>query len=152
MPIWLIDIFAAPDLDTTFWFLAGMTLPLWLGMILLPNARVVQLLAQPVLVASLYCSVLFVLLWKWYQASLFPDPMAELSYSAAQELTRHPVVFLSLYCNFQIMNLALGSIMYQKSLRSGFRAPIELLLCWLLGAPAFVVFGVRLLLRRQSIR
>lgn len=152
MPIWLIDIFGARDLDNAFLILACMTLPVWFGMIVLPDAWLVRSLAQPLVVAPIYCTVLFVLLWKCYQASFFPDPMAELSYSAAQGLTRHPVAFLSFYCNFQIMNLALGTMMYQKSLRSGFRAPVELLLCWLLGAPAFIPFVVRLLLRRQSIR
>ena len=79
-------------------------------------------------------------------------PMQELSYSAAQGMARHPVAFLSFFCNFQIMNLALGTMMYQKTMRAGFRAPVELLLCWLLGAPAFIPFVVRLLWRRQSIR
>ena len=152
MPIWLIDIFGARDLDSAFLILACMTLPVWLGMVFLPDTRLVRLLAQPLVVTPIYCAVLFVLLWKCYQASLFPDPMTEISYSAAQGLTRHPVAFLSFYCNFQIMNLALGTMMYQKSLRSGFRAPVELLLCWLLGAPAFIPFVVRLLLRGQSIR
>ena len=40
MPIWLIDIFAASHLDSTFWFLACMTLPLWFGMIVLPRCAV----------------------------------------------------------------------------------------------------------------
>lgn len=152
MPIWLIDIFGARDLDNAFLILACMTLPVWFGMVFLPDARLVRLFAQPLVVTPIYCTVLFVLLWKCYQASLFPDPMTEVSYSAAQGLSQHPVAFLSFYCNFQIMNLALGTMMYQKSLRSGFRAPVELLLCWLLGAPAFIPFVVRLLLRRQSIR
>jgi hypothetical protein len=152
MPIWLIDIFGARDLDNAFLILALMTLPVWFGMIFLPDARLVRLLAHPLVMAPIYCTVLFVLLWKCYQASLFPDPMEEISYSAAQGLARHPVAFLSFYCNFQIMNLALGTMMYQKALRSGFRAPAELVLCCLFGAPAFVPFVIRLLLRGQSIR
>jgi hypothetical protein len=152
MPIWLIDIFGARDLHDAFLFLALMTLPAWIGMVCWPNASLVRRLAQPMLVMPAYCTVLFVLLWKCYQSSLFPDPIQELSYSAAQGLARHPVAFLAFFCNFQIMNLALGTMMYQKALRGGFRAPVELLLCWLLGTPAFVPFGARLLLRRQSLR
>ncbi len=152
MPIWLIDALGARDLDNAFLMIALMTVPVWIGMICLPDARVVRVVAQPLIVTPIYCAVLFVLLWKCYQASLFPDPMKEISYSAAQGLARHPVAFLAFYCNFQIMNLALGTLMYQKTLRAGFRAPVELLLCGLLGAPAFVPFVIRLLVRRRSLR
>jgi hypothetical protein len=152
MPIWLIDVLGARDLDNAFLILALMTFPVWIGMICLPDARLVRLLAHPLIVVPIYCTVLFVLLWKCYQASVFPDPIREISYSSAKGLARHPVAFLTFYCNFQIMNLALGTMMYQKTLRAGFRAPVELVFCWLLGAPAFVPFVIRLLLRRQSIR
>ncbi|MFQ3226108.1 MAG: hypothetical protein ACI8Z5_002377 [Lentimonas sp.] len=152
MPIWLIDVLGARNLDNAFLILALMTLPVWIGMICLPHARVVRLFAHPLIMTPIYCTVLFVLLWKCYQASLFPNSMSEISYSAAQGLARHPVAFLTFYCNFQIMNLALGTMMYQKTLRASFRAPVELVLCCLLGAPAFIPFAIRLLLRRQSIR
>lgn len=152
MPIWLIDLFGARDLHNAFLFLALMTLPVWIAMLCWPYASLVRSLAQPTLIVPVYSMVLFVLLWKCYQASLLPSPIEELSYSAAQGLARHPVAFLVFFCNFQIMNLALGSMMYQTAQRCGFRAPVELLLCWLLGAPAFVPFSVRLLIRRQLRR
>ncbi|CAA6677851.1 MULTISPECIES: abscisic acid-deficient protein Aba4 family protein [unclassified Lentimonas] len=152
MPIWLIDVLGARNLNSAFLILALMTLPIWIGMVCLPNSRLVRQFAQPLIVAPIYCTVLFVLLWRCYQASVLPDPMKEISYSAAQGFARHPVAFLTFYCNFQIMNLALGTMMYQKTLRAGFRAPVELVLCWLLGALAFVPFVIRLLIRRQSIR
>ena len=152
MPVWLIDIFGAQDLDKTFLILTLMPLPVWFGMIFFPNMRLVRVTAHPWVMVPLYCSVLFFLLWKCYQGSLLPDPIEQVSYAAAHDLARHPVAFLSFYCNFQIMNLALGTMLYQKALRSGLRAPVELLLCWLLGAPAFVPFVVRLLIRRQLSR
>jgi hypothetical protein len=152
MPIWLIDIFGARDLDNAFLILAFMTLPVWMGMIFLPNTRLVRLLAHPLVMTPIYCTVLFVLLWKCYHASILPDPMPTLSYSAAQGLVRHPVAFLFFYCNFQIINLALGTMIYQKAVRAHFHAPVELLLCWLFGAPGCVPFVIRLLLRSQSIR
>jgi hypothetical protein len=152
MPIWLIDLLGARDLDNAFLMIALMTAPVWFGMICFPNARLVRALAHPFVLPPVYCAVLFLLLWKSYQASLLPDPMGELSYTAAQGLARHPVAFLAFFCNFQIMNLALGTMMYQKTLRSGFRAPVELLLCWLLGTPVLIPFIIRLLVRRKSIR
>jgi hypothetical protein len=152
MPIWLIDTLGARTLESAFLMIALMTVPVWVGMVCLPDVRVVRMVAQPLLVTPIYCSILLLLLWKCYQASVLPGPMKEVSYSAAQGLLRHPVAFLTFYCNFQIINLALGTLMYQKALRSGFRAPVELLLCWLLGAPAFVPFVLRLLVRGQSVR
>lgn len=151
MPIWLIDFLGARDLDSAFLLIALMTVPAWLGMIAFPEAGIVRNLAQPLVLPPLYCVVLFVLLWKSYDASLLPDPIDELSYSAAKGFARHPVTFLSFFCNFQIMNLALGTLLYQKAQRSGFRAPFELLLCWFVGAPALIPFVVRLLLRRKSL-
>jgi hypothetical protein len=71
------------------------------------------------------------------------------SYDAARSFARHPIAFLVLFCNLQIINLFVGVMMYQKAMKCGFRAPIELTLCWVLGALALVPFGLRLIVRRQ---
>jgi hypothetical protein len=152
MPIWLIDIFAARQLGETFLMLVWMTAPVWIAMIGFPDARLVRICAHPFILPPLYSAVVLFLLWKSYQASLLPDPIGELSYSAVKGLARHPVAFLTFFCNFQIMNLLLGTLLYQKALRAGFRAPVELLLCWLIGAPALLPFMLRLLVRRRPIR
>jgi hypothetical protein len=152
MPIWLIDLFGARQLDDTFLMIALMTAPAWIGMICFPNLRLVRVLAHPLVLPPLYSVVVLLLLWKSYQASLLPDPIAELNYTAAQGLARHPVAFLTFFCNFQIMNLILGSMMYQKTLRSRFRAPVELLLCWFIGAPVLIPFVIRLLVNRTAVR
>jgi hypothetical protein len=151
MPIWLIDFLGARDLDSAFILIALMTLPAWLGMIVFPQTRIVRTLAHPLVLPPLYCVVLIMLLWKSYDASLLPGPIGALSYSAAKGFTRHPVAFLAFFCNLQIMNLALGTFIYQKAQRSALRAPVELLLCWFVGAPALIPFAVRLLLRRKSL-
>jgi hypothetical protein len=151
MPIWLIDILGAHDLDKAFLFIALMTIPVWIGMIVFPNAPIVRTLAQPLILPPCYCLVLFVLLWKSYNASLFPNPMEELTYSAAKGFARHPVAFLTFFCNLQIMNLVLGTVIYQKARRSGFNAPIELLVCWLVGALALIPFTLRLLVKGKTL-
>ena len=43
----------------------------------------------------------------------------------------------------------MGVMIYQKAMRSGFRAPLELILCWFLGAIALIPFCIRLIVRRQ---
>ncbi len=152
MPIWLIEFFGAGDLDAAFYLILLMTLPAWVGMIVFPGAPWVKRLAQPLVLPPLFCVVLFVLVWKSYEASLLPDPLVRVSYRDAQSLTRHPVAFLALFCNLQILNLFLGTMLYQKANRSGFRAPVELLLCWGFGAVALVPFAIRLLVRRQPLK
>lgn len=150
MPIWLIEIFAAEDLDAAFLLITVMTAPFWIAMIAFPTARYLRKIAQPWLVVPLYSVVLIVLLWKSYEAAALPEPVTNASYAAAREFAAHPIAFLVLFCNLQIINLFVGVMMYQKSMRSGFRAPVELTLCWFLGALALIPFGIRLLLRRQT--
>ncbi|MFP4157364.1 MAG: abscisic acid-deficient protein Aba4 family protein [Opitutales bacterium] len=151
MPIWLIEIFGSEDLNSTFVLILLMTAPVWLLMILLPDRRWVQKMAHPFLLAPLYCLVLFVLLWRSQQSALLPDPFAPISYESAQAFARHPVSFLALFCNLQILNLAVGAGMYQKARRERMRVPVELLLCWLLGAVALVPFLLRLIITGKRV-
>jgi hypothetical protein len=150
MPIWIIEIFGARDLDAAFLVIALMTAPFWIAMIVFPNMRYLRQIAQPWLVVPLFASILVILLWKSYHAAVLPELVTSASYEAAQGFARHPIAFLVLFCNLQIINLFMGVMMYQKAMRSGFRAPVELTLCWFLGALALIPFGVRLLIRRQA--
>lgn len=151
MPIWLIEVFGSADLDRIFILILSMTAPVWVAMIVFPQLRLVRILAQPWLLPPLYSIVLFVLLWKSHQAAVLPDPYAPVSYESARTFSRHPIAFLALFCNLQILNLTVGTMMYQKTIRSGMRAPLELLLCWWLGAVALLPFALRLLLRKRSL-
>lgn len=151
MPVWLIEIFGAKDLDSTFIVILLMTAPVWIAMILLPRQVFVRKLAHPFILPPLFCVVLFALLWKSHQSAILPDPYAPITYESAREFSRHPISFLALFCNLQILNLAVGTMIYQKAQRSGIRVPFELLLCWLIGAIALIPFGLRLLARGKSL-
>lgn len=151
MPIWLIEILGARSLNYALLLIALMTLPVWIAMIVFPKAKIVQKLAHPLVLPPVYSVVLLVLLWKFYEKSFLPDQVDEVSYDAAQGIVRHPAAFLALFCNFQIINLALGTMIFQKAKRCGFRAPVELLLCGLLGAPALIPFVVRLKILKKSL-
>ncbi|HKK17927.1 MAG TPA: abscisic acid-deficient protein Aba4 family protein [Opitutales bacterium] len=151
MPVWLIEVFAAKDLDSSFILILLMTAPVWLAMIALPESRLVRSLAQPFLLPPLYCIVLFVLLWKSHQSAVLPDPYAPITYESARQFSRHPISFLALFCNLQILNLVAGTLIYQKAMRCGMRAPVELLLCWFIGAVALIPFALRLLVRKKSL-
>jgi hypothetical protein len=151
MPIWLIELFGAQDLDAAFLGIALMTAPLWIAMIVFPDQRYLRRVAQPWLLMPLFALVLLVLFWKSYQAAVLPTMVPAPSYDSARAFANHPIAFLVLFCNLQIINLFMGVMMYQKALRCGFRAPIELTLCWFLGALALIPFGLRLALRRQAV-
>lgn len=151
MPVWLIEVFGAKELDSTFIIILLMTGPVWVAMIAFPQSRVVRTLAQPFLLPPIYCIVLFVLLWKSHQSAVLPDPYAPITYESARLFSRHPISFLALFCNLQILNLIVGTMIYQKAMRSGMRAPVELLLCWFVGAVAAIPFALRLLVRKKSL-
>lgn len=152
MTIWLIEFFGQNDLEGAFLWIFLMTLPAWGLMLFLPEHKLVRYMLQPFLLPPVYCLILFYILWKAYQASLIPALLQGVGYSHAREFASHPVTFLALYCNWQILNLALGTMIYQKAWRAGLRAPVELVLCWALGAPAILVFQMRLLWERRSLR
>ncbi len=153
MPIWLIETFGAHDLERAFLSIALMTAPAWIAMVFFSRQGWVQSLAQPFILAPLYALVLVYVLWMSYDASLLPGSIeTDVSYTAAQDLSRHPMVFLALFCNWQVLNLAIGTVIFQKAQRSGFKASFELVFCWLFGALALLPFSLRLLLRRQSLR
>ncbi|WPJ95081.1 abscisic acid-deficient protein Aba4 family protein [Coraliomargarita algicola] len=151
MPIWLIELVGARDLDAAFLLITLMTAPCWIAMIVFPQARYVRRLAQPWIVVPLYTVVLVLLMWKSYQAALLPEVVSTASYEAARSFAKHPIAFLVLFCNLQIINLFMGVMIYQKAMRSGFRAPVELTLCCFLGALALIPFSLRLMLRRQAV-
>jgi hypothetical protein len=151
MPVWLIEYFGARDLDNSFIFIALMTSPVWIGMVFFAKSKWIRQVARPYVVAPIYCLVLFVLVWKAVDTSLLPDPIVTATYGSARAFSDHPMAFLVLFCNFQILNLFLGTMIYQKSLKGGFQAPVELLLCCFLGAFALLPFSIRLLVRRQPL-
>ncbi len=151
MPIWLIEYFAADDLNALFVFIAVMTVPIWVGMIFFAKSKWTRRIAQPFLITPFYCGLLLLLLWKAYDASILPDPIVNATYESARDFSDHPIAFLILFCNYQILNLFLGTMMFQHANKRGFHAPIELCICCLLGAFALVPYAVRLLVRGERL-
>jgi len=151
MPIWLIEIFGARELDRTFLLILLMTAPAWLAMIFIPRAGIVRKLAHPFILVPVYCVVLFGLIWQSHQSAILPDPYAPITYESARDFSRHPVSFLALFCNLQILNLAVGTMMYQKALRAHLSISVELLLCWFVGAVALIPFVLRLIFNRKPL-
>lgn len=152
MPVWLIESFGGGELQRAFYLIAFMTAPVWLAMILIPGHAIVRYLAHPLVLPPCYCLVLGVLVWKAYQVGVFPRFGDGFGYKEAQDFSRQPMAFLLLFCNWQIVNLALGAAMYQRALRNHFNVSIELICCWLFGAWALLPFALRLFIRGGRFR
>jgi hypothetical protein len=148
----MIELFAARDLHLAFLAIALMTAPWWLLMLFFPGHPAVRRLAQPWFIAPLYGGILIYLIWQAYAAAALPDLPRGTDYAAARGFARHPIAFLAIFCNLQILNLFMGMMMYQKATRCRFRAPLELTLTWLLGALGLIPFALRLLFRKQLLR
>lgn len=147
MPVWFIEAFGARELDQAFLWIVVMTSPVWLAMIFFPRSRFVARWAHPYVVAPVYCVVLLYLLWQSFLGSVLPGMPGRATYSDAQEFARHPIAFLALFCNLQILNVTVGTVIYQKANRCGINASFELLVCWFVGALALIPFSIRLILR-----
>ena len=150
MPIWLIEWFGAVDLDAIFIFIALTKAAFWIAMIGFPSAPYLRQVAHPWLVVPIFTVILLVLLLKSFHAGSMPGIITSVGCEAARKFANHPIAFLILFCNLQIANLFMGVVIYQKAMRSGFRALVELILCWFLGALALNPFCMRLIVRRQT--
>lgn len=149
MVVWLIETFGGSELERAFYAIALMTAPIWLGMIFLPRFSLVRSIAHPFILPPFFCLILGLVFWNAFEAALLPNRPAGFDFEATRSFSQHPIIFLLLFCNWQILNLTLGTAMYQKSLRRGFQAPVELFLCWVLGAWALIPFALRLIIRRK---
>ena len=153
MVLWMVESFGGSELERTFYIIALMTAPVWLAMILLPGFSPVRHLAKPFILPPCYCLILGLLLWNAFDLSLLPDKeLSGFDLDTARNLVRHPITFLLLFCNWQILILVLGTMMYQKSQSNGFKVPVELLLCWVFGAWALIPFSLRLLVQGKGKR
>lgn len=147
MPIWLIESFGGAYLQQAFVVIAVMTAPIWLLMLCLPKSKFVQFIARPHVAPPFYCLILGFLVWKAVELSIFPDSPKAFHYNEAQGMVRHPMMFLILFCNWQIVCLVLGTGMFERARISRMNVTFELLICWFFGAWALVPYGIRLGLR-----
>ncbi len=144
MPLWIIETFGHQELTFAFWLITLMTAPFWLAMILLPGNRMVRRLCHPLLFPFLLCGILLYLYWTAWGMGL-PDISGH-QYRDFRPFVRHPLVFLSLWCKVMILNLFLGMVLFREANRSGIRIPLELILAWITGPLALLVYVPHLLL------
>lgn len=149
---WLIETFGSSDLDRAVLYLLLMSAPVWLGMLFFPARRPVIVLANPFVAPLLYLPVLFYILWVAREQSLLPSLTLAADYRTTSKFARHPIVFLSLLCKLQILNLTVGTLIYQRARASGMRAPVEIILAWITGPVALLPFSLRLLFRQMAGR
>jgi hypothetical protein len=142
-----MELLAGERITRAFWLILALPVPFWLAVLFFPSARVVRHICHPMVAPTL---LLIPLIYLYYQAwdlggIVWPGGVG---YTEAQSVVVHPMGFLILWCQIQIMRLFLGLVLYQHACRTGLRIPIELIACWVLGPLGLLVYLGRLLVQR----
>lgn len=137
MPVWVIELFAGRNLDSAYLFVALMTAPIWLAMLIRPQSTIVRLLARPVVVCVGYSVICGWILWRAYAAAALPDLYANGSLTPMRRILQHPILLLIVFSQYQVLCLLVGTSLFERANRLQQRIPLELLLTWCFG-----VFGV----------
>ena len=138
----LIAFFGSAQLAQGFLYLSVMTAPCWLLMLIVPGHPWVQRLVSPF---GLPLVLIGVQLYLYFLFFTMRVPVASgVEYHQVKGFFSHPIAFLCFWCQLQLLNLFLGSFMFERATRYGLRIPAELLLCWLTGPISLIPFSIRL--------
>ena len=146
MSVWVIEIFAGKNLDSAYLFVALMTAPIWLVMLIRPKSKIVRFLAHPVTVIVGYSVICAWIVWRAYAVAAFPDLYTNGSVMSMRRILQHPILLLIIFCQYQILCLLIGAALFERANRLQQRIPIELLATWFLG-----VFGVLMYCLRSMV-
>lgn len=145
MPVFLVDLFGSRQLEQAFLLVTGMTVPVWLCLILAPNWRGTKLLGHPFFVPALLVLVWLYLLTQMMAVTGLPTVRSDQAvYHASRALARHPFIFLVAWAQIQIANLFVGCVIYQEGQRRGIGVPGELLMCAFFGPLGLLAWLLRL--------
>lgn len=141
MPVWMIETFGSAKLDNGFWVMTLLPIPLWAVMLFFPRAHWARKVASPWLVPVFLAFVQAYFLYQLWSVGM--PVITGADFKATHKFFEHPMVFLALWSQLQVLHLFLGTILFQESGRKGFRVPVELVLCWMFGALVLPIFVVR---------
>lgn len=141
MPGWLIETFASAELTRALWFVTLMTSPVWVLMIFWGGAKPVKAFCRPLIAPVLYVLVWGYLCYQAWELGL-PSPTG-VGFQENRDLAAHPMVFLALWSQVQVLHLFLGTWIYQDALKRRWPAPAELLACWLFGPLGLFIYALR---------
>ncbi|QYY36143.1 abscisic acid-deficient protein Aba4 family protein [Ruficoccus sp. ZRK36] len=147
MPGWTIELLAGERLTRGFWLILAMPVPFWLAVIFFPSSQVVRRICHPMVAPTILLIPLLYLYYQTWELGGMVWP-GGIGYTEAQSVVLHPMGFLILWCQLQIMHLFLGLVLFQHACRVGLRIPGELIACWVLGPIGLLVYLVRLLIKR----
>lgn len=150
MPGWLIDLFGSREINDAFWLITLLPAPAWLALIFFPNHPITRTLASPFLMPPLLGGVYVVLIWQlgW----LAPDAPHMAGAREVRGYITHPAIFLLLWTHLQMANLFVAAVLLYDGRKRKLVVTGELVLCWLFAPAAVVIYSIRRLLRRPSLR
>lgn len=131
-----------PEQKTAFSIINVSTAPVWLAMILFPNARLTKALVKVTtpLIATLgviYSGYLMVGLATSGERVNFADG------DSVRRTLQNPNAFIAGWTHYLAFDLFMGRYIWQESLAAGKRARLPLLLTWLAGPMGFTLFLAR---------
>ncbi len=150
MPGWLIDLFGSREINDAFWLITMLPAPAWLALIFFPNHRITRTLASPFLVPPLLGLVFAGLVWKLH--GLAPSAPLDADASSVRGFIAHPAIFLLLWTHLQMANLFVAAVLLYDGRKRKLGVTGELVLCWLFAPAAVVIYSIRRLSRRPSLR
>ena len=151
MPAWLLKSFGNEQLTLLFWVVTLLPMPLWGMMVGFPRHRATHLLAS----ALRYPMLLFPGLIYLYSLSLrigMPVALSGWQYSEVEKFLTHPIIFITIWAQLQLLHLILGIVIYRDAEGRGLRVPVSLLSTLAGGPVGLGVYALRLLVHRLAGR
>jgi len=147
MPGWIIELFGSAQLERAFWWITLIPLPLWIALILFQKQAWFAYIAHP-----LTLPLLPIPLWGYiiYQIiTVFGSPgFQEVTFSDTRDFLGHPLIFLALWTQLQIVNLFVGVTIYQHGRQAKINVTVELILAWILAPIAILICAFRFGLKK----
>ncbi|MGF1452477.1 MAG: abscisic acid-deficient protein Aba4 family protein [Opitutales bacterium] len=147
MPAWIVRTFGDEQLTLLFWVITALPLPLWALMIAVPNQRLTRRVAGPLrypLVLLPGLLYLYILSFRLGMPLAFVDGR----YAEFEKFFTHPIVFLTLWAQLQVLHLILGVVIFQDARSRNLTVPVALLITWFGGPLGLFWYAMRLLIHR----
>lgn len=143
MPTWMIEAFGSAQLNRAFWLILLIPLPAWITMIAWGSHSVVYKTAHPLVLPLIAVPTWIYLLYQLIVVFGVPG-ITDAGFQGVRDFITHPVVFLVLLAQLQVVNLFVGVVIYREGYKARINVSGELILCWILAPLALVVCALRL--------
>jgi hypothetical protein len=151
MPPWLIEWFGGPQLEDAFFWITVLPLPCWFLLLFGQGKSWGRRLGHP-LVLPLFPVPLWGYVAFKMAAYLTTDDFGGGGFFGARETLAHPLIFLVVWAQLQVVNLFVATVIFREGQRAGVRVTPEIVLAWMFAPLALAVCAVRVASKRTFFR